>query len=258
MLHQFYHVVPYSWPLLLQYLALLSVVSACGAVGARYVRNAESGATDDIRVVLSATLTLLALVVGFAFSLAIGGYNARQANEAMEANRIESAFFKAELLPGEDAGKVRGLLRQYLDARLRFYQTGHGRQTDELAGNANLLRSQMWAIVARNAGRQPNPVAVLPVSAMSDLLGSYENSTASWRSQIPPAAWGLITALAAFCSALIGYSAGVRNHRGLLVVFPAVISISLALIADIDVPGRGLIHVSPDNLARVASLIAGA
>jgi hypothetical protein len=40
----------------------------------------------------------------------------------------------------------------------------------------------------------------------------------------------------------------VRNAGKLSLVLPLVVSISLLLIADIDAPRHGLIHVSPQNL----------
>jgi len=49
-----------------------------------------------------------------------------------------------------------------------------------------------------------------------------------------------------------GYGAKGRIRRGLLVVFlPVTVALSLALIADIDSPRGGIIHVQPQNLTRL-------
>lgn len=48
---------------------------------------------------------------------------------------------------------------------------------------------------------------------------------------------------------LIGYN--VRGQKGsnrLIFIIPAITALALFMIAEIDVPGKGIIHVSPDNL----------
>jgi hypothetical protein len=54
----------------------------------------------------------------------------------------------------------------------------------------------------------------------------------------------------AICSnLLVGYGArSARAKSTLLFVLPLVLSISLLLIADIDSPRSGFIHVAPQNL----------
>jgi hypothetical protein len=57
----------------------------------------------------------------------------------------------------------------------------------------------------------------------------------------------------AICSnILIGYmTRGVRTEAMLLVALPFVVSVSFLLIADIDSPRSGLIHVRPQNMAAL-------
>jgi hypothetical protein len=50
---------------------------------------------------------------------------------------------------------------------------------------------------------------------------------------------------------LIGYSERRKGFR-LLAILPVVVSISFFLIADIDSPRLGLIHVLPQNLIALA------
>src|SRR5712671_195244 len=78
---------------------------------------------DDFDVVLGAVLTLLGLLVGFSFSMAISRYDQRKNYEEAEANAIGTEYVRADLLPSADAQKVRALLRDYLDQRVLFYAT---------------------------------------------------------------------------------------------------------------------------------------
>ena len=76
---------------------------------------------------------------------------------------------------------------------------------------------------------------------------------AAWRNRIPYAAWLLMVLIAVCANVLIGYGAHrTRAARRLLLVMPVVVSISFFLIADIDSPRGGVIHVKPQNLESLA------
>lgn len=57
-------------------------------------------------------------------------------------------------------------------------------------------------------------------------------------------------AIALCCNVLFGYR--MQTTGKLALMLPLVVSISLLLIADIDAPRHGLIHVSPQNLQSLA------
>ena len=82
---------------------------------------------EDFGFILAATLTLLGLIIGFSFSMATSRYDQRKNYEEAEANAIGTEYVRADLLPAADAARVRGLLRNYLDERIRFYMAGDGR-----------------------------------------------------------------------------------------------------------------------------------
>src|SRR6478672_8269589 len=81
----------------------------------------EEGIREDFGVILAATLTLLGLLIGFSFSMAMSRYEQRKTYEEAEANAIGTEYVRADLLPAAEAVKVRALLRNYLDQRVLFY-----------------------------------------------------------------------------------------------------------------------------------------
>ena len=74
----------------------------------------EEDERADLGVILTAALTLLGLIIGFSFSMAISRYDQRKYNEAAEANAIGTEFARAGLLPETDVARTRELLRKYL------------------------------------------------------------------------------------------------------------------------------------------------
>ena len=66
---------------------------------------------QDFDIIMAASLTLLGLIIGFSFSMALSRYDQRKTCEADESNAIGTEYTRANLLPAPDAAKVRGLLK---------------------------------------------------------------------------------------------------------------------------------------------------
>jgi hypothetical protein len=209
----------------------------------------EQDAHEDFNLVLAATLTLLGLIIGFSFSMAINRYEQRKNYEESEANAIGTEYLRADFLPAADAEKVRALLRSYLDQRVLFYSTRDSRQLRQIDACTAQLQNELWAAVRRPAAAQQTAIAALAASGMNDVLNAQGYTQAAWRNQIPIAAWTLMAVIAVFCNFLIGYGMrGLRAESRLFLIMPFVVSLSFFLIADIDSPRGGAIRLRPANL----------
>jgi hypothetical protein len=216
-------------------------------------RKLDEDMREDFGVIQSATLTLLGLIIGFTFSMAIGRYEQRKNYEEAEANAIGTAYVRADLLPGAAAAKVRSLLSNYLDQRILFYQTRDPQQLRQINTTTAQLQSELWSAVQGPAVAQPTPVIALAIAGMNDVLNSQGYTQAAWWNRIPVAAWGLMGVIAICCNLLIGYGARrAATERVLTLILPVVVSISFFLIADIDSPRGGIILVQPQNLVSLA------
>jgi hypothetical protein len=213
---------------------------------------------EDFGVILAATLTLLALIIGFSFSMAISRYDQRKNFEEAEANAIGTEYVRADLLPAADAAKVRTLLKNYLDQRVLFYITRDEQQIRQINARTGQLQTELWSAVLAPAAAQPTPLVALAVSGMNDVLNSQGYTQAAWWNRIPIAGWFLMAAIAICCNVMIGYGARHIGVKGiLLLVLPLILSISFFLIADIDSPRGGLIRVNPQNLTSLVESLRG-
>ena len=66
-----------------------------GALFHKWRRVPVEDLHEDYRVILTATLTLLALILGFSFSMAITRYDQRKTLEEEEANAIGTEYVRA-------------------------------------------------------------------------------------------------------------------------------------------------------------------
>jgi hypothetical protein len=207
----------------------------------------------DLDIILASTLTLLGLIIGFTFSMAINRYDQRKNYEEAEANAIGTEYVRAALLSGSDAARVRTLLRDYLEQRILFYETREERDLQQINGRTAKLQAELWSAVEVPAKAQQTPVLALALSGMNDVLNSQGYTQAAWWNRIPSGAWVLMAAVAICCNLLVGYTAH-RAAQGYirLMILPLILSIAFFLIADIDGPRRGIIRVLPQNLISLA------
>ncbi len=220
----------------------------------RRARLADEDARTDFGTVQSASLTLLALIIGFSLSMAVGRYDQRKNYEEEEANAIGTEYIRADLLSAPQAEQMRTALKQYLQQRILFYTE---RDDAALAGidqQTARLQDAIWQAAREGVKSGPNPVSALAVAGANDVINTQGYTQAAWWNRIPRAAWALMILLGLFCSFLVGYGARGSKAKGwLLAVMPLTVALSFMLIADIDSPRAGIIRVVPQNLHSLAA-----
>lgn len=241
----------FDMPLLLFVISL--VVLWCSVWIGVKLRGFHPEEPEEFSVVLGASLTLLGLIIGFTFSMAVSRYDQRKNYEEEEANAIGTEYVRTDLLPASSATNVRSLLGRYLAQRILFYMAPDTRELAQINDATSHLQTELWAAVRAPALAQPSPVVALAVSGMNDVLNSQGYTQAAWWNRIPIEAWVLMAVIAICANALLGYvSRQPRKRRPLLLVLPLLISVSFFLIADIDSPRRGLIRLRPQNLISLS------
>ena len=207
----------------------------------------KQGERHDFNILQGATLTLLALIIGFSFSMGVSRYDQRKLLEEAEANAIGTEYLRADLLPEDGGSRTRELLRKYLDLRIAFYEESSARRIAEIGQQTASLQSELWSAVLPAASSQPTPPMALVVSGMNDVINAQGYTQAAWWNRIPLGAWTMMALMAISCNLLVGYS---ERRKGVLLLFilPFVISVAFFLIADLDSPRGGVIRVHPQNL----------
>ena len=242
------HLMDYPILVLLLSWGILFLAAQGGSL-LRKVRPISEEEREDFSVALGATLTLLALLIGFSFSMAVSRYDQRKLYEEAEANAIGTEYLRADMLPAEDASKVRALLKAYVDQRVLFYETRAQTLLAKINADTAEIQSKLWSAM-HGPARPDTPLAALVVSGMNDVLNSQGYTQAAWWNRIPIAAWALMLAIAICCNLLIGYGARHRDQR-ILLILPIAVSIAFFLVCDLDCPHGGTIRVVPQNLVAL-------
>lgn len=240
-------------PLFLVTLLVLCLAAWLGATRLENLRAQAEAIREEFGIIQGATLTLLGLIVGFTFSMALDRYEQRKNFEGAEANAISRAYRRAELLPAADTARVRALLSSYLDQRVSFYAARSPRRLDQANEATTKLQGELWTTVRTATTANPTPMAALTVEGIDSVIDAQGDTEAAWLNHIPVTAWLLMAVIAVFATLLVGI--GVKRSVGfsrMLAVLPLLISIAFFLIADIESPRLGIISVVPKNLMNLA------
>ena len=222
--------------------------------GIRHRRIDIEGARNMSGAVEGSLFALLGLLVAFTFSGAADRFEARRALITDEANAIETAWLRVDLLDRADQPALRAGFRDYLDARLAFY----AQLPDERAAEPELRRAEqigatIWALAVDAAQRGvPGAVPVL----MPALNAMYDIETLRKVALVthpPLPIYGLLMVLALVCSSLAGHHAAsnARHPRVLPLMFAGISSLAIFVILDLEYPRAGFIRIdSADVLLR--------
>ncbi len=143
-----------SWSIsrLFCFFVAVTIMLACAYAGTRMPGKQalqDKEVRDDFGIVQSASLTLLALVIGFSLSMAVGRYDQRKNYEEEEANAIGTEYLRADLLPAPQNKQMQSALKHYLALRLEFYAPLDADRRAQLNAEAGAAQKRHLASGAR-------------------------------------------------------------------------------------------------------------
>jgi len=134
-----------NYSLLVIFLISLVLILCAGEAGHWLgVRAARKGAAV-VSTLEGAILGLLALMIGFTFSMALSRFEARRDAAVTEAAAIGTTALRARLLPAPHDRTSVKLLREYVQIRLDLARGSVGRaEFDQAIARSNLLQEALW------------------------------------------------------------------------------------------------------------------
>lgn len=237
------------------FIALFVVLAACVEVGVRLARRGSGHLPDDLHQELGRIrdefAVLLSVLLGFTLAMVVSRYDLRKQLVVNEADAIGTTGLRAEMLPGPASDKAQDLLRQYANARLNFSKAGLSREKTQAAlTRAKQIQMELWQESVMIAEQRPTPITGLFVQSLNEMIDLDDQRRAAIENRLPGAIWLMLVVLSFLTCLLVGYS---QRRRMLLTILvtPLMISLVMALVADLDTPGSGLIRVGQQSLQRV-------
>jgi hypothetical protein len=248
-----------TWAVALIVFAVVGGATIAGYQTGRYLREHHETLREPFGVLQGALLGVVALILAFGLTLAVGRYEDRRAATVDEANAIGTTYLRAQLIAEPARTASLGLIRSYTDLAIQI--------SKEVPGSSGMKRTtaaegveqrRLWGLAGQAIARAP--VASAPrlyVDSLNDTFDAQEARLSSLTNRVPGAVLILEVFGAALALALLGLHISILG-RGIVPLIAAAAMVTLLLLVtfDLDRPTRGVIKV-PDTplVATRASMI---
>lgn len=227
--------------LLLVALGLLASMLTAAVVGTVCGGKRSGGENEgQVGYVVSAVLGLLALLLGFTFSLAVDRYETRRVLVLTEANAIGTAYLRAQLLDEPHRARMSDILVRYVDNRLVLARANPGAEQQRLLKVNDTLLTDLWTATSAAfpaiQGLDFSSTFLDSVNTVIDLDAARKMARMA---RVPPAVFLVLFVYLITTAGVLGFvlkGLGGRLAAGFLLL---LLTLALALIIDIDRPAAG-------------------
>jgi hypothetical protein len=229
----------------------------CLEVGYRIGRDCygKNGglAYEGTGVLEGALFTLLGLLLGFSFAGATSRLDSRHELIVREANAIETAYSRLDLLPAGEQPVLRHLFRDYLDARVLAYEKFAQREASAREfERASEIQQRIWSQAVSASQADPtHDAGRLLLPALNEMADVATARAMALEFHLPAFIFYLLICLALLTALLAGYAMSKRQSRSWLhiLLYAGIISITIYGIFDFDNPRYGLIKADAADRA---------
>ena len=224
----------YNYDSLLITGVLFLLIVLLNEVGFRIGRFVQHSTDSEVKTltgsIQGSILGLLALLLGFTFSMSMQRFDGRSEALIAEANAIGTASLRVQLLPVQFQDEANALLARYVDMRIAIGKVdlSHALERKKYNQTIAALQSELWALAVAATNADPRPVMRVPEVVLLLLFTVFIAS-----------------------GGMLGYSSGLSGKRVVaptLMVSFLIAMIVFIIIIDLDRPKRGLIMVDQSSL----------
>jgi hypothetical protein len=176
----------------------------------------EGGDRDGF--IISAVLGLLALLLGFTFSLAVQRFEERRELVVAEANAIGTAYLRAQILDSPHRERLSRLLVQHLDIELALAAEGFP-TSGPLRAKSDRVLTDVWAAtVAALDTPKSNTLGYVLTDAIDPVIDLDASRTEARAEQIPTRVFLILMIYLLSAACLLGYETE-KGHATLIACF---------------------------------------
>ena len=229
------------------FLAMLLFVELGRRYGRKQLTKHGEASRVGVGVVDSAVYSLLALLIGFAFSGAAGRFDKRREMVMAQVNAMSTAWQRLDLITPAAQPPVRESFRRYMDALLTAYDNPAG-SPGELRARARLGQAQneIWSqVIPISLDPNNEKARMLVVPSINEMFDAVDSERLAQRLH-PPTLIYVMLVLSALAGALFaGYALSkVERHNWTYTIgFTGVVAVALFVTLELESPRLGWIRI---------------
>ena len=221
------------------------------AVGRRLRAHADT-LREPFGVLQAALLGLVALIMAFGLTMAVGRYDSRREAVVQEANAIGTTYLRAQTLREPIRSQSLEDLVRYTDAAIVVADSvpGSAAARDGMADENRLQRS-LWRLAGDALAGSPTDSAPrLYVETLNEMIDMQTVHVSALNNRVPQTVLVIEIVGAAVALGLLALYLAILARGVLSVVLAAAfVSVLLLVTFDLDRPARGLVQVPETPLA---------
>jgi hypothetical protein len=206
---------------------------------------------------------MVAFILAFTFGIVSNRYDARKALIREDANAIRTACHRSDFLPEPDRAEAKRLLREYLDARLAFAQSGNlaPERVNAISTEVDGIQGRLWDMAVANARKDMNSdVAALYIESLNEVANVHAlRMSVGVQERIVSGVWSVLASLTILGMMGMGYHAGIAGSKRSMSMLILTLSFALVItmIAALDRPGSFLKITQQPLIDLQRSMTAG-
>jgi hypothetical protein len=225
--------------------AILTSIEVGYRTGLRRRARARANLGES-RAVETSVFALMGLLIAFVFAGAAVRFDNRKLLIAQEANAIETAYLRLDLLPKEAQTELREDFRAYLVGRLAVTRDiPDMKAVNEDLKRSSILQRKVWKEAVEAAkGSGSSATQMLVLSALNEMIDITTVRTVGMISHLPLLVVVLLAITILLSSFLTGYSISAFGTRDWLsaIIFAIAVSCATYVTLDYEYPRIGLIR----------------
>jgi hypothetical protein len=240
--------------------ALFVLILIFNELGFQAGRFVQARSDNEVKVltgsIQASVLGLLALLLGFTFSMSMQRYDNRSMALIDEANTIGTAILRVQLLPEQLQPEAKAMLKNYVQLRIAVGSVDMTKIKRRADYNRQIADAQnsLWALAVSATEIDPRPVTTgVFVKSLNDMIDAQGKRNALLQMHVPEVVLLLLFAVFVSSGAILGYSGGLSGRRIVapILLVSVLITLIVFIIIDLDRPKRGLIQVNQSAMQEI-------
>jgi hypothetical protein len=228
-----------------------------GKFAGKLWRKDEGEPKGGINSLLAAVYALFGFILAFTFGMSGNRYESVKGIMVNEANNISTAVLRADLYPDSIRQAFREDFKQYLEARIDFFNITSLADTTKLfkaKDDAAKISVTIWDRAVQQS-KQPNMLipSSLMMPALNNMIDITTTREAMLKARVPDPIVYMLFILALAASFIAGFtSTNIRRKDWLIIAgFALLTSMIIYITLDLGRPMRGMIRADKGQEAMI-------